>query len=120
MLQYNQEKNQFTSNPLVKKYEAEIDALAQGGQRLGWKAAMNYVLGEKAVSGDVLQNIQSGTEKRMAGVHKPTMAPISGGGAVPSKSIPRELRFFAEKMGVDPKEAQVEYERLRKERQRGI
>jgi len=120
MLQYNHEKQQYMGNPLVRKYEAEIDALAQGGQRLGWKAAMNYVLGEKAVSGDVLQNIQSGAERRVSQTHKPGMAPLAGGGTVPARSIPRELRFFADKMGVDAKEAQVEYERIKKERQRGL
>ncbi len=119
MMQYNQEKEQYINNPTVKKYEKEIDELAQHGNQLGWTAAMNYVLGEKAVNGELAQNIQDTAQKRMQKTKKPQVSPESGGGTGYSEpSIPKELQFFAKELDVDPKEAFDEYQKIQKEKQK--
>ena len=119
MMEYNREKDQYINNPTVKKYEKEIDELSQYGQQLGWTAAMNYILGEKAVSGDLMQNIQDTAQRKMAHSKKPQMSPESSSGTgYAEPSIPKELQFFADQLDVDPKEAYQEYQKIQKEKQK--
>lgn len=117
MQSYNNEKMRYMDNPLVKKYEAEIDAIAKGGQQLGFEAAMNYVLGQKTVSGEILKSIQENPLKKTT--KKPKVAPEgAGAGGVPSKAIPKELRQIAAALGVDVKEAAEEYYKEQKQKRR--
>lgn len=119
MMQYNSEKANYMHNPLVKKYEAEIDAVSQGGQRLGWEAAMRYVLGEKLVSGEVTDNIKAtAQQKTLANVGKRSkIAPESGSSAgAPSRAVPKELRSLTREFGMDINEIADEYEKIQKKR----
>ena len=114
---YNNEKMKFNNNTKVKKYEAEIDAISQGGQQLGFEAAMKYVLGEKAVTGDLMRNIKEHSQKPKPS--KPKIAPVSAGaGGAHSKSVPKELRALSAALGVDVKEAADEYFKEQKRKRR--
>ena len=116
MIRYNQEKAQHISNPLVKRYEQEIDAIARGGENVSWSVAMNHVLGQKAVEGELGNVMQQAAQKRMSKTKKPMMAPETGGGHGASQSIPKEIEFFAKQLGEDPKESFKEYQKIQKER----
>lgn len=117
MASYNNEKAQYLKNPLVKKYEADIDAVSQGGQRLGFEAAMKYVLGEKAVSGEISQNIKDSTQQRVIknASRKPTRTPEgAGAGGAPTSSIPPDLKRMAAVFGNDPKSVAREFQKLQR------
>ena len=121
MLQYGHEKEPWLKNPIIKQYEKEIDAVSQGGQRLGWVAAMNFVLGDKVARGELAQNMQATQQRRAPQAQRSQMSPELGGGAgYTPPVIPKELRFFAQKMGVDPKEAYKEMKAIEKEKKRGF
>ncbi len=112
---YNQEKQQFLNNPLVKQYEAEIDAISQGGQQLGFEAAMRYVLGGKLVEGNLADNIRSGAQQQNIRQKRPMPAPEGvAGGASASQSAPKELQALARAFGVDQKNVAKEYFREQK------
>ncbi len=121
MLSYNNEKAKYIKNPLVKKYMAEIDAFAQGGQLTGFETAMKYVLGEKFMSGEITESIKSSTQqKTLADMNKRAKAaPVTGaqaGGAV--SQVPKELRALARVFGEDEKEVFDEWEK-EQQRKRG-
>ena len=112
---YQREKTQFITKPEVKRYEADIDAVItdslQRGAPIGWTAAMNYVLGQKVLSGELTQSIRESTQqKTLQDVGKRPRTPeSSGAGGQPSRSIPKELQMLAKSMGVDPKDAARNY-----------
>ena len=112
---YQREKTQFITKPEVKRYEADIDAVItdsiQRGAPIGWTAAMNYVLGQKVLSGELTQSIKESTQqKTLYDVGKRPRTPeLSGAGGQPSRSIPKELQMLAKSMGVDPKDAAKYY-----------
>lgn len=117
MAAYNNEKARFLTNPMVKKYEAEIDAVSQGGQRLGFEAAMKYVLGEKVVAGELSQTYKEVAQQKALkdAAKKPRVTPegASAGGAA-SQSIPPELRQMAQLFGNDPKSVAKQYKKLKR------
>lgn len=117
MASYNNEKARFLTNPMVKKYEAEIDAVSQGGQRLGFEAAMKYVLGEKVVAGELAQTYKDAAQQKALkdAAKKPRQTPegASAGGAV-SQSIPPDLRKMAQLFGNDPKSVAKQYQKLKR------
>ena len=121
IMSYNQEKTKFIKSPVVKKYEAEIDAFTQGGKVLGFEAGMKYVLGEKMLSGEITESIRTSTQaKTLANVNKRSQAaPIAGaqaGGTV--SQVPKELRGLAKAFGMeeDFKDIAEEYEKEQKRR----
>ena len=121
MFQYQQEKQQHLSNPLVRQYEAEIDAVVQEGwkhgQQIGFEAAVKFVLGGKVLQGEVADNIRSTAQQRTARQKRPMPAPegVAGGAAV-AQSAPRELQALARAFGADPKNVAREYLREQKRR----
>lgn len=120
MAAYQNEKARFKGNPLVMSYEREIDEVSRGGQVLGFEAAMNYVLGQKAVSGDLLNKVKTSSQAKAlqnAG-RKPKMSPVSAGsGGAQSKSVPKELAYLAKQFGSDPKDIARQYQKMLKEEQ---
>lgn len=114
-MQYNNEKSQYINNPLVKQYEQEIDAIAKGGQNVSWTVAMNHVLGQKAVGGELTKSIQE-TARKKAPKAGPKIAPESGGGSIPAEVIPKEVAFFANALGENPKESYDEYKKMKKQK----
>jgi hypothetical protein len=117
MAGYNNEKAKFLSNPLAKKYEAEIDEVSQGGRRMGFEAAMRFVLGGKAYEGEITKNIQEATQQRAikeAG-KKPTVTPEgAGSGGAPTQSIPPDLKRMAALFGNDPKSVAKQYQKIQR------
>lgn len=120
-MQREQEKHQYIHNPLVKKYEAEIDqiveAAAQGGQPVSWAVAMNHVIGQKALKGDLSQTMENNARRKINKSRKPKMSPETGGGSVPADDVPKELAFFAKVLGEDPTESFSEYKKIQKEKE---
>lgn len=120
MAAYQNDKARYKSNPLVMSYEQEIDGVSRGGSVLGFEAAMNYVLGQKAVSGELLQKVKSSTQAKAlqnAG-KKPKVSPVSAGaGGAQGKSIPKELAYLAKQFGSDPKDIARQYQKMLKEEQ---
>ena len=120
-MQYNYEKNRHINNPMVKRFEKEIDDLSQNGRALGFELAMNQVIGEKFVTGELKNNMEETVSKRLAKRSKPSVSPEVGGGAGYSQpTIPQELSFFAHKLGEDPKEVFEEHQKIQKEKNRGF
>ncbi len=107
-LGYQQEKSKFIKDPMVKKYEREIDEFSQGGSVLTFEVAMNYVLGEKLRSGEIRDAIKSGTEKQtMANINKrakaaPETSRVSG--ATDTTGLTKQERQLAAALGISPKE----------------
>jgi len=108
---YNQEKARFQSDPLVKKYEKEIDAFSrdQGGKIvIPFESAMKYVLGEKLASGEIKDNLKAGTENQtLANLKKKKkVAPETGSssGKSGTSGLSKDEKALAKAMGVDPKE----------------
>ena len=117
-MHYAREKEQYLNNPLVKKFEKEIDQASGYGERLGWTAAMNFIMGQKLIEGKIQDNIAAATEKRV-NKKRSTMAPITQGGAAASSgSIPKEVSFFAKELGINPREAFEEYEKINRQKAR--
>jgi hypothetical protein len=120
-LSYEKEKETYLHNPIIKQYEREIDEIAAHGEALPFSAAAKYFIGERFIGGELKDNMQSSVQRKMAATRKPQMRPEMGGGtgyAMPS--IPKELRFFANKMGEDPKEVHQEYLKIEREKKRGF
>lgn len=68
-VKYLQDKNEWAKKPkqsrvLTKEIVAEIDAFTQNGRVLSFEDGMKYVLGEKLASGELIQNVQAGAEKK--------------------------------------------------------
>ncbi len=112
-LAYNNEKTRFLSDPLVKKYEQEIDAFAhdqQGNVVANFEVAMNYILGQKLASGELKKVLQEGTEqKTLANIKKrgkarPETSTVSG--ATDNKGLTKEERALAKSLDIDPKDWQ--------------
>lgn len=121
---YQHEKAEFITKPEVKRYEADIDAVisdsVRRGAPIGWTAAMNYVLGQKVLSGELTQSIRESTQqKTLHDVGKRPRTPeSSGAGGQPSRSIPKELQMLAKSMGVDPRDAAKNYWQEQKQEQK--
>jgi len=118
---YQNDKARFLNNPEVRRYEAEIDAVSQGGQRLGFEAAMYYVLGQRAYQGDIQRAVKDSTQQQtLKNVNKrSTISPVNAGaGGSPAKSIPKELRGLASALGNDASDVFNEYQKIQKQQQR--
>jgi len=108
---YNQEKGKFISDPLVKKYESEIDAFARdeyGSVKIPFEHAMKYVLGEKLSNGEIKDTIKTGTQNQtLANIKKnQKAAPETGGasGASDTGGLSKDEKALAKAMGIDPKD----------------
>lgn len=108
---YSQQKQGFLNDPVVKKYEKEIDQFSQNGTILDFETAMNYVLGQKLRSGELRDTIKSGAEKRaMANMQKrskvaPETSRVSG--KADTSGMTKEEKQLAANLGVSPKEWQA-------------
>lgn len=115
---YGQEKSKYLSNPLVKKYEREIDNFARGGLECGFVPAMNYVLGQKVLSGEITKQMQNAAEqKTLANISKRSKIAVEKAtGAAPDKSsylTPQEKQIAA-RLGLSYKEYAEEKIKLNK------
>lgn len=64
-MNYNREKAAvINSNPLYRKYEAEIDEFAQFGAVLSFEDAAKYVIGDKVARGELLDDVRKGAEAK--------------------------------------------------------
>lgn len=107
---YNYEKSKYLNDPLVRKYEKEIDDFAEGGLRIpSFEVAMHQVLGQKLASGELREAIATGAEKKaMANFTKRSkVAPERGSQAGEVSSIsalsPSEKRIVMA-LGISPKD----------------
>lgn len=120
-IKYGQDKMKFLNNPLVKKYEKEIDDFAQGGLMLDFEPAMYYVLGTKVANGELLQNLQEGAEKKaIANITKKSKANVEkvGNVAPSSESVPPYLKNILNGLGISVKEYLAEKEKIQKQYKR--
>ncbi|GAB7387359.1 hypothetical protein BSNK01_11950 [Bacillaceae bacterium] len=118
MWAYQQQKQRFLHDPLVRKYEKEIDAFSQYGRLVDFEPAMNFILGEKLRSGELLQEIRRGAEqKTLASVQKrskvtPQSASVSGKSAIPE--LTAQEKRLAKALGISPKEYAMQKKALKK------
>lgn len=120
-IKYGQDKLKFINNPLVKKYEKEIDDFAQGGLMLDFEPAMYYVLGTKVANGELLQNLQEGAEKKaLANITKKNKANVEkvGNIAPTTESVPPYLKNILNGLGISVKEYLAEKEKIQKQYKR--
>lgn len=119
---YSQEKSKYLNDPLVKKYEKEIDEFSKGGAALPFEPAMNYILGKKVLSGEITKNIsQAAEQKTLKNVqNRAKVAPVNssqaGKKSSASSSLSKEERALAKTLGVTPSEFAKEKARLEKSR----
>ena len=119
-LQYENEKLKHMNNPLVKKYEKEIDEFAARGENCGFEPALNYILGKKIMEGELTESLQAGAEnKTLADVKKQSKAKVEGGsqsGKSKSESSAEELtpeqKEWAANLGLTAKEIAAENKRI--------
>lgn len=118
VMSYIMTKQRYANDPYVRKYEKEIDAFAQNGIALDFEPAMNYILGEKIRSGELLQAIQNGTEKKtLANTAKRSkVAPVKGsvGGKTNDVTLSAAEKRVAASLGLSPKEYAAEKARMNK------
>lgn len=127
MLQYINDKARDINNPYVRKYEKEIDAFAENGRLCSFESAKNYVLGQKLLSGELLEAIKSGTvNKTLADIQKQGKVKVQGGsqsGRSSTEMAAGEVDPFQKQiamaMGVPLKEVIAERARIMKERRSG-
>lgn len=116
---YQQAKAKYINDPLVKKYEREIDNFAQGGLVLDFEPAMNFILGEKLRSGELLKEIQAGTEKKtLANLSKRAKAAPEKGtqAGVSASGLTNVEKRIAAALGISPKEYAAQKEALQKKK----
>lgn len=104
---YFQEKQQYLNHPMVRKYEREIDQFAQGGMAIDFVPAMNYVLGQKVLNGEVTNTIRNSAEQRtLRNVQQRGKATPMGGsvGGPQAVSLSNQEKRIAEMLGISPKE----------------
>lgn len=118
-LSYGQEKAQHLNNPIVKKYEKEIDNFAQGGLQCSFIPAMNFVLGQKVISGELTEQMKNAAEqKTLANISKRSKIAVEkAGGVAPASTFltPQEKRMAAN-LGISFKEYAEEKEKLKNKR----
>lgn len=105
---YLAEKTQAVAKtPMAAKYLDEIDAFSQNGEACSFQTALAFVLGEKLLSGDLLETIKATTEqKTLANVNKRSKMSVEKGPSAAStgeKSLTREELMACQKLGVSPK-----------------
>lgn len=106
---YLAEKTQAVAkNPMAAKYLDEVDAFSQNGEACNFQTALAYVLGEKLLSGDLLETIKATTEqKTLANVNKRSKMSVEKGPSAASSgasSLTREELMACKKLGVSPKD----------------
>lgn len=109
MFQYNQAKQMFMMDPLVRRYEREIDAFSQNGIAVDFEPAMNFILGEKVRTGELLQSVRSAEQqKTLANVQKRSrVQPETGavtGGKNPATALSQQEKQIAAILGISPKD----------------
>lgn len=121
VIRYSNDKAKYLNNPLVKKYEKEIDNFAKGGLVLDFEPAMNYILGQKLLSGELLEDIKTGIEqKTIANITKRQKITIEKDGAGKAVDIgltPEEKRL-AKALGLTPDEYLEEKQKILKSKKR--
>lgn len=116
---YNQQKGELAKNPHVKQYMADIDAFSQNGAFTDFDTAAKYIIGAKVLSGELLDSVRQGAEKRtiknMQQRKKVTPEKGKGAGASsPQAQLSRAEREMAEAFGLDPKEVAKSKEKIKK------
>ena len=106
----------------LKQFEKEIDDFSQNGKILDYETAMNFVLGQKLLSGDLLNKMQNGAEQkalRDSEVKKKKTPPASNNGENAATVVMSKAeREFIAAMGLDEKEVAKEKLALEKSKQR--
>ncbi len=121
MVQYDRDKQKSLSNPLVKKYEKEIDEFSQNGAALNFEPAMKYVLGQAMLEGkvdlekDMEQKVLAERKRKKKGKTKPESGG-SGGGAESYDTLSKQEKQLARNLGLSVKEYQVSKKRLDKQK----
>lgn len=61
---YQEQKAKYAANPHVKRYEAEIDRFAKENASWNFEVAVLAVLGQKVVSGELVQDVATTTRQQ--------------------------------------------------------
>jgi len=119
---YNQDKAKQISNPLVKKYEAEIDDFSKMGTVVNFNTAMYYILGKKVAEGEVLDQVKTATEQRvLANINKRgKTTPVSTGKAAAGgvTTLTKEQQKYARIAGVTDKEYAEELVKIERQKRK--
>ena len=121
---YIQDKEKFANDPLIRKYEAEIDAFSQYGRECSFETAVNYVLGQKVRSGELINAIKSGAvSKTLADLKKQDKVKVEqgsyGGKSAAEEGLDPFTKNMAARFGIPAKEVKAEKAKIARERKGG-
>lgn len=114
---YQQGKAKLISDPWAKKFEAEIDEFAQGGLAgIDFETAMNYVIGQKLRSGEVLKDPKRVVEQKVIRdiEKRGRVAPVTASGSPQTVSLSAQEREMAANLGLTAAEYAAEKARIQK------
>jgi len=125
-MQYLQDKVAYMQKPklakFLKQFEKEIDDFSQNGKILDYATAMNQIIGQKILSGDLLEKMQSGAQQKVLRDNevkkKKTPPSTASGGNTATVTMTKAERDFIAAMGLDEKEVAKEKLALEKNKQR--
>jgi len=119
---YAQDKAKQINNPLVKKYEKEIDAFSNQGALVDFNTAMRYVIGTKVMEGELLKDVKTATEQRVlrdVNTRSKTTSVSTGkataGGVV---TLTKEQQKYARILGLSDKEYGEEIVKMEKQKRK--
>jgi len=127
-VKYLQDKQAYMSKPklarVLKDCMAEIDAFTQNGTLLPFEDGVKYVLGNKLVSGELLNKVQEGAEKKAIAnqQRQPKAAPQAKGNGSKSDTVvlSKEERQIAANLGLSEKEyAEEKLKELNRKQRKG-
>lgn len=121
---YIQDKAKFANDPLIRKYEAEIDAFSQYGRDCTFETAVNYVLGQKVRSGELIDAIKNGAVNRtLANLEKQNKVKVEQGSysgrSAAEEGLDPFTKSMAARFGLSAKEIKAEQARIARERRGG-
>lgn len=117
LVQYMQDRLNYSKQPklsrvLSKEVLDEIDAFSQKGAILPFEDAMNWVLGKKLSTGELINKVQNGAAKKaqaQAQTKKSSPQSKSSASASSENALTKQQRLVAASLGITSKEDLAAY-----------